>query len=333
MLMIRIVIIHIVLFFSLCGCDKESAFKSHTSDVHLEKLIKISQELSLVGQWEKSLQLNHLILDMVGNSRIEKKNKLLARVYIQLGKNLRFLERYEQSLEVFLKCLEICKEPGLEREKGSVLYHIGDLAYLDWAYFRKKNTDEAFDFVQQSLEIRKQISDSTGISESLYRLGTIYQINGEHSKAKEIFDEALNIAIENQDTTGMIDSYTHLAVEYQRSGVLDSALLHHQKAYLLSSSQNNNYLEAHSLNNLAGSLLDLERLDEASQKINSAVVLSEELGNYIVLCKSYFYMGQLFKKMQKPDKSREYFQKGLSLAKVRGYQNFIDAFNDSLKAD
>jgi tetratricopeptide (TPR) repeat protein len=171
--MIRIVITFIILFFSLCGCKNESTNKSYSSVADLEKLIKMSQELTLIGQWQKSLQLNHIILDMIGNSKSDKKNKLLAHVYIQLGKNLRYLEKYDQSLEVFLKCLEICKEQGLEREKGTVLYHIGDLAYLDWAYFRKKNTDEALDFVQQSLAIRKQISDSTGISESLYRLGTI----------------------------------------------------------------------------------------------------------------------------------------------------------------
>ncbi len=328
--MIRIVIIYIVLFFSLCGCNNESTFKLYSSQEHLEKLIKISQELSLVGQWEKSLQLNHLILDMIGNSEIGKKNRLLAHVYIQLGKNLRYLEKYNQSLEVFLKCLKICKTQGLEREKGSVLYHIGDLAYFDWAYFRKKNSDEAFEFIQQSLEIRKQILDSTGISESLYRLGTIYQINGEHSKATKVFNESLNLALKNQDSTGMIRSYTHLAVEYQRSSVLDSALLYHQKAYLLSSSQNNNYAEAHSLNNLGGLLLKLESLDEAYQKINNAIVLSEELGNYIVLSKSYLYMGRLFEKMQKLDKSREYFRKGLTLAKVRDYKNYIDAFNKSL---
>jgi tetratricopeptide (TPR) repeat protein len=328
--MIRIVITFIILFFSLCGCKNESTNKSYSSVADLEKLIKMSQELTLIGQWQKSLQLNHIILDMIGNSKSDKKNKLLAHVYIQLGKNLRYLEKYDQSLEVFLKCLEICKEQGLEREKGTVLYHIGDLAYLDWAYFRKKNTDEALDFVQQSLAIRKQISDSTGISESLYRLGTIYQINGEHVKAKDIFDESLNIAIGNQDTTGMIDAYTHLAVEYQRSSDLDLALLYHEKSYILAASQNNNYLEAHSLNNLAYTLLEMLRLDEAAQKINTALVLSEELAHAIVLCKSYYYMGQLLEKMQKLDKSREYFQKGLTLAKEKGYQNFISAFNEAL---
>jgi tetratricopeptide (TPR) repeat protein len=328
--MIKMVITFIILFFGLCGCDKDSTFKSHSSETDLQKLIKVSEELSLVGQWEKSLQLDHIIIDMISNNKIDNKDKLLANVYIQLGKNLRYLEKYDQSLEVFLKCLKICKEHSLLLEEGTVLYNIGDLAYLEWAYFRKKNTDDAFKFVQQSLEIRRQVFDSTGISESLYRLGTIFQINGEHSKAKEIFTEAVNISIENQDTTGMIDSYTHLAVEYQHSSVLDSALLYHQKSYILSASQNNNYLEAHSLTNVAGVLLELGRLDEAYQKINNAFVLSEELGNHIVLCKSYFYMGQLFNKMQKPGKSRKYFQKGLSLAKVKGYENFIAYFNEAL---
>lgn len=287
------------------------------------ELKNILEQLQRKGAWNEAIELANVQLAL--NLKDEDRISYL----IVIGECNRMKEAYERSEEVFRQV--ITYDPLEYPEVGKAYYGIGDLYYLKWAYFMLEDQlDSAIAYVNKAKEIAEASNNFPLLSQSLYRLGTIDQIQDKDEIAMEKFNEANRLAYAVSDTAGIIRNSTHKAVGFQRAGDLDSAAYYYTHALKLASTSNNYYSESHSLGNLGEFYQDQEQLDSALKYYNLALFLSEKLDHSLLLCKSNLLLGQYYKSIGRNEEAVKYLSEGLGIAEQIGYENFISYFEGIL---
>ena len=311
-------IIKVSLVFIVCiSCNNTS--KKIDKNSGLKPII---ERLSNQGNWKEAIDLAKIELKELSNDNNQY-------YYLVLGQNNRFMEEYNLSEINFKNVLKNSKEQINSEYIGEAYYGLGDLNYLKWSYFKQN----------EALSISKAYLDSAMIyakkgehlkleSKILYRLGTIFQIQENKKESLKSFEKGLKISFSISDTIGIIRNDIHKAAELEKNGKLDSALFHYNRAYNYGKLINRNYSEAHSLCNLGLYYFDIGNILKAKDYFTKAKFLSEELGHRIIMCRSYYGLSQVEKKIGNNENAKKYAAKGLQLATEKGYQNYIQAFKN-----
>jgi tetratricopeptide (TPR) repeat protein len=292
----------------------------------IQHLLSISDKLSRKGLWKESIEIRQQLLKL--NPSDEIKATLLNRI----GFDLRYSERYDEAQVYLEQGLQLSIRKKFQKSEAFALYNLGDIAYLKWSYFRTDSVDRAKDLVNGALEIYERIKDPAGISQCLFRLGTILQIQGDSKSSVAAFQRSVMLSRQAKDTLGISRSLTHLAADLQDKNQIDSALFYYEQALALARAQHDNYGRAHYLNNRGEVLMILNRKEEALADFQEALVVSKELDQKIVLCRSYYSLGDFYAKAEEKSKARQYFEEGLKCAEEKEYKNFTTAFKEALNA-
>ncbi len=283
----------------------------------------ILEQLQRKGAWNEAIELANIQLGL--DLKIEHRIDYL----ISIGQSNRMREAYEQSEEAFRQV--IAYDPSKYPEIGEAYYGMGDLNYLKWAYFELEDKlDTAIAYVNKAREIAESSNNFPLLSQSLYRLGTIDQIQGNDEIAMEKFSEANRLAYAVDYTSGIIINSTHKAVGFQRAGNLDSAAYYYIQSLKLASASNDYYNEAHSLGNLGEFYQDQKQLDSAFKYYNRALFLSEKLDHALILCKSKLLLGLYYTETGNNEEAMKYLSSGKAIAEQAGYKNFISYFEEFL---
>ncbi|NAS14032.1 tetratricopeptide repeat protein [Poritiphilus flavus] len=311
-------LIYLLLFFVLCiACNTRSS-----ADIKNKSSFKpIIERLFIQGNWKDAIDIANIELQRTTS---DKQN---SYYYLVLGQNYFFLEDYDLSETNFKKAIENSKENADSEHLGEAYYGLGDINYLKWAYFEQEdalNISKAY--LDSSLIQAKQGKLLELESKVLYRLGSILQIQGQNEESLKYFEKGLKISFSISDTVGMIRNDTHKAAELMRSGKLDSALFHYTRAYNHGKQINSNYTEAHSLCNLGQYHFDIDETPEAKRYFDKARYLSEELGQRIVMCRSYYGLSLIERRLGNKENAVKYAKKGLKSATDKEYVVYMQAF-------
>ncbi len=309
---------YLLLFLILCtSCNTNSS-----SDIdNISSFKPIIERLSIQGNWKDAIDIANIELQKTSS---EKPN---SYYYLALGQNYFFLEDYELSATNFKKVIDNSKKNADSEHLGEAYYGLGDINYLKWAYFEQEealNISKAY--LDSSLIQAKQEKLFELESKVLYRLGTILQIQGQNEESLPYFEKGLKISLSISDTVGMIRNDTHKAAELMRIGKLDSALFHYTRAYNYGKQINSNYTEAHSLCNLGQYYFDIDETLKAKSYYDKAMFLSEELGQRIIMCRSYYGLSLIERRLGNKENAAEYAKKGLKSATDKEYRIYMQAF-------
>lgn len=301
-----------------CNCSQTE------NNTYNSELKEIENKLFVQGNWEDAISIAKIELQ---KPNLNEKDELY---YLQaLGENFRFSEDYGQAEKYFKKVIShsaIRKYPEL---LGEAFYGLGDLHYLEWSYLKKeKALDIAIELLDSSMHYASSSQNLPLVSKNLYRSGTILQIQGKSDSSMINFRKGLELSISISDTSGIIRNDIHKASDLEEKGVLDSALFHYERAYQLAKIKNKNYTEAHALCNLGLYHLNTNQYYKAKEYFDRAMFLSEELDHTIILCRSCYGLSLTEDKLGNLDDAIEYAELGLSLAKEKGYNNYIQAFSN-----
>ncbi len=287
------------------------------------ELKNILEQLQRKGAWNEAIELANVQL----TSNLKEEDRI--NYLIVIGDCNRMKEAYAESEEVFRQV--IAYDPLKYPQVGKAYYGMGDLNYLKWAYFMQEDKlDTAIKYVNKAKEVAESSNNYPLLSQSLYRLGTIDQIQENNEIAMEKFNEANRLAYTVSDTAGIIRNSTHKAVGFQRAGNLDSAAYYYRHSLQLASTSNNYYSEAHALGNLGEFYQDQEQLDSALKYYNRALFLSEKLDHSLILCKSTLLLGLYYSETGNYREAIKYLAIGKTIAERAGYKNFISYFESTI---
>ena len=135
-----------------------------------------------------------IVIEMT--DKAEDKGKSEARVRVILGNLLRRKGNYQEALGLLQEAKQLSEQALDDRMPGDAVYYLGELHYIEAFYMHKRDRNEALEFHNEALALRKKADDRRGVVHSLSRLGTIYEQTGKPDQALEFHNEAIRVANE-----------------------------------------------------------------------------------------------------------------------------------------
>jgi tetratricopeptide (TPR) repeat protein len=192
-------------------------------------------------------------------------------IYNNLGVIAKERQESEKALNYYKSGIDLArKTPGFETELGNLLNNLGNI------YLLLGKPELSFQHLNETLELRAQKNDMTGLVKSYLALGEYY-------KFKNLDDEGLGMlysALELSDKVGILSSKAeaqkHLFELYQKKGDYDSAFKHHVQ-----------YTELENQINKESAFKEIKQLEIAakykeSQK-QAEVELKQKESNYLFI--------------------------------------------------
>ena len=312
---------------SLCEADIEMAAGNYEKAVELYS--NLSAECSKSGFYDIAIKAEN----QLGIIYRENKNDGLSQ-------------------KSFLKAIEIESQSDFPELKAASLNFLGS------HFWRIGQYNQALDYYQQSLEIRRQQGNDYDIVNSLINIGNTYQNMGRFDLAVEYQTKALQLSAnwENQLPKAQIMNY--IGNIYWRKSLYDSALVYYNKSFAIynelgnemkTASLNDNIGNAHKMNSrfdsamiyynkaleirkssnsqadIANSLSNIGSIYWQTAKYSQALdcylqalVIREEIGNKADVAKSLNNIGLIYKELSDYNKALEYQNKALEIYKAIG---------------
>jgi tetratricopeptide (TPR) repeat protein len=188
----------------------------------------------------------------------------LGRVEIKLG-------HPEDSLQPLNTALTLAIQLNLDEARANILQAIG-IAY------RQEKPEEALKRFQESLEIKKQLGDKSGMAASLNEISMVQQALGKRAEAEQSLNDALTFEREIGEKGGIANTLINLAtLSADALGRPGEALPLLQEALQIYRDTRNQSGEALVLNNLGNVYLAKGQYSDAQTYFERALELRQKL--------------------------------------------------------
>jgi CHAT domain-containing protein len=137
---------------------------------------------------------------------------------------------------------------------------------------------EAIEYLQETLEIEREIGNRRGEAASLGNLGIAYYSLGRYTEAIDYHRQSLEIKLEIGDRGGEANSQGSLGIAYYSLGRYTEAIDYHRQQLEIAREIGNRGGEANSLGSLGNAYRRLQQIPQAIQMYQSALAICTPTG-------------------------------------------------------
>lgn len=211
-----------------------------------------------------------------------------------------------------------------------------ELAYLSNAtiatlYTQLHQYDAAIKYSQQSLDAAKLTGDEKKISRAKNNLGEVYRKASLFNRAKEVFEEAAENAIKQNDIPNIISGYRGIAICYDMTKDYANAEKYFQLSLDFAAKDKNERTIYSPLGNLAVAQWHLKKYDDAIVNLNKAVVIAKKY-NLIQIQSDYKNLADVYKDKGDYDSAIYYGSLSLALAE-KNNEKLLQNIDHKILAD
>jgi len=168
-------------------------------------------------------------LEAALNGALDARNKtLIAEVHADLGEAYEKRGDLARSIELMMSALELA-QGGTSSDVRRLALRL--LTALGRVCVRQKELDRAQKFLQQGLELARDIDDQLGASKVLGNLAGVYHARGDFMTAIKFVRRALDLSREQGDLVGVTRQLSNLGTLYAALGDRVSAASNYDAAY------------------------------------------------------------------------------------------------------
>jgi len=233
------------------------------------------------GDYEKALGYYEKALNL--NIKMNYKEEIM-QTFNSIGGVNYYLDNLPKAIENFQKSATIAEQLGDEYGFAQSYNNISSL------YNKQKQYDKAIEYLDKSLQTRQKINDVKGIASCYNNLGGIYFEQKKYSEASQNFIKSLEIKEKLDDKKGMASCYNNLGSlcetqsESEQNQILKNqkqqeSIDYYSKALSL-------YLELSDKNglaavygNLSGLNLKLKNINKSIEFAQKAIDIAKEIGS------------------------------------------------------
>lgn len=223
--------------------------------------------------------------------KIENQEPLTHKEIIALGTNL--WEALINSLDGGMDKLLALREQAIAEQTHLRLIIESDqpvMRALPWElsnfsqlYHMHGNDTMALDYLQKSLEIKREIGDRVGEAAALNNIAGILHAQGNDSAALDCLQESLSITKEIGELAGEATTLNNIACLYRAHNDYAMALDYSQKSLALRRAIGDRAGTISTLHNIANIHFENRQIKDASEKFTEALRLARETNNAIGL--------------------------------------------------
>jgi tetratricopeptide (TPR) repeat protein/serine phosphatase RsbU (regulator of sigma subunit) len=124
----------------------------------------------------------------------------IGSVYKEMEDFDRALEHHYKSVEVFENLLLSADTTNHTAMKRGLSYGFNNIGVALWS---KGNSQEAIEYYQKSLEIKRENNDKNGVAQGYNNIAIVYATDGSYEESINYFQQSLNLYTQTQNLNGL----------------------------------------------------------------------------------------------------------------------------------
>ena len=198
-------------------------------------------------------------------------------------------------------------EKELPKQRGNALYGIGS------AYFIKGNQKQAFNYLNHSLKLRKQIDHKKGIANSLNVLGTISKSENKYEKAIEYYEKSIAVYEESNNLNGIATAYNNIGMIYSTQGKLDQSIEYYSKSLDIHEKMGDQKGYGIALNNIGIIYENQQQIDKALKRYEKCLEKFKAINFKNGVSSALDNIGSIYTAKEQYSKAIQYHKKSLAI--------------------
>ena len=178
--------------------------------------------------------------------------------------------------------------------------------------------EQAIDFQQQSLDIKRQIGDRQGEANSLRNLGSAYRNLGDYERAIDFYQQSLDIALQIGDRQGEAYSLGNLGIIYRSLGNYEQAIDFYQQSLDIARQISDRQGEAASLGNLGILYHSLGDYERATDFLQQTLDIAQGISDRQREAYSLGGLGAVYASLGNYEQAIDFYQQSLDIARQIG---------------
>jgi tetratricopeptide (TPR) repeat protein len=238
--------------------------------------------------------------------------ELNAVILVRYGQLLTNRSKYTEAEEVLVKALMHAKNSKVSHIIASTYNHLARLNLL------KSNLRQALDYYQEAhVQVVMSGSERDYFNEGkvLNGLGKIHFFRREWEKAKDYFEEALDVRTKIGDLVGQVETRTDMGIMSRYLGKYEDASLHFGCGLAIAEQINHRLLIAE----IVGQQAKLNQINgdknRAIHQLQKAVGIHREIKNKIGEANCLYNLATVYDELKAHFLAQEFYDKALELAK------------------
>ena len=273
-----------------------------------EERIEVLHEL-LVTEWltnpdkaleygEEALQLSK---DRSDSLNISKSMRLLSGISYYKGD-------YDQSLELNMQALKLAE---MLNDSSLINNSYNNLGLL---YFELGSYETSLEYFLRCKAMKNQIGEVYGVGITMVNIGRVYERVGDVEKARTYYDDALEIAI-NNNHQAEIYALNNKGISYLNQNQYEEAVTFFQKALKSAKELKNSNWGSVSLRGIGEAFMYLGNLDSAGIYCQKSLELSLSIDDKKGISEAYYVLAKYELKMNHGNQALAYLEQGNKIAR------------------
>jgi len=234
--------------------------------------------------------------------------------YNQLGIRYRNISKFKKAIEFHKKAL------GLANISKSLEFKVYSLNMLGVVYRKTDAIQTALDHNHEALELAETIENPSdelkrGINVSLNSIGNIYVALKQYGLAIDYFKQSLKLEDELGNTLGIAINYQNIGKCLEKQNNIEAALNKYQASLYYNKQINSEKGKIICTNSISQIYIKQGKPNKALKLLKPNLIASNKLGDKYITVTVYINMGWSFLKLKQYNKSYEFLNKGLKIAK------------------
>jgi len=248
-------------------------------DVSLDILESLGDVHSLIGEYEKAIEDYGQAINIISIDRYKADmHRKMALAHEKMGE-------YDTSIQE--------ADKGLEYAEAGTLENARLLSAKAWTLMRKGKFEEAYEFLNQCLELAKKHENQDLMGEAYHMMGSIGARKGQYDEALGNFTRAKEIREALNDHRGASVTMNNMGVVHENRGDLDKALENYEKALVTMKKVGDKRAVAMLYNNTGNVHFKRGNLDRAMEYQAQGLKIRSAIGDKLGIEVSYNNIGNI----------------------------------------
>ncbi len=245
---------------------------------------KAEEAIQLLEKALKELQV-HAAANILGAAH------MISTVLTDKAECLFALGRYDGAAAIYENTLQLDEKRGDRRGAAVSKGSLGTIRLF------QKRYAEALDHFFQAKQFFESLSEPNTLAIYSHQIGIVQRELGQFEQAEKSYKESLSIKVRLRNRLGEAGTLIELGNLYDQMSRLEDAILFYRQAVGIYANLSNSAYEGLAHNNLADTLVKLQRFDEARQEVLLAIECRKSLSHAAQLWKPWGLLYELEQKV------------------------------------
>ena len=230
----------------------------------------------------------------------------VAKVRSEIGDCLRDLGRFDEAEDAYQESIDRATRSGDRRQAAVANAQLASLRLEQGRY------QEALDGYAQVRATFEVLGEPRSVATIWHQTGRAHEGARQFDAAEDAYRQALAIKVRETDLSGQAADLNQLGVIYAKQGRLEESVTFLRQAAEISVRTGDRAKEGLRRTNLAQTLLDLRRYDEARQELQRAIVCKEDYGHAAETWRTWAILEEVERATGQPDAARAARQQAIA---------------------